>query len=170
MPRRREVGGRARNLGLKKGLFTLRYRDFEPHSVVAIAGLLLVLAKAKNSTLYPELRDDDLWEPLPTAGFKLFESVPVTAVETFGLCLSYLHGKHVVDRLAHPVLSCLINAGQNRDKMPNAAEIALLSLQILCVILQCETAKSFVGPILLSAMHCPDDGVFIAAKEFPKSL
>jgi hypothetical protein len=44
-----------------------------------------------------------------------------------------------------------------------------LSLQILCVILQCETAKSFVGPILLSAMHCPDGGVLIASKEFTKS-
>jgi hypothetical protein len=164
-----EVGGRARSLGLKKELFTLKYRNFEPHSVVAAAGLLLVLAKARNPTLYPELRDDALWEPLPTAGFKLLESVPGTAVETFGLCLLHLHGEHVFDRLAQPVLSCLINAGQNRDKMPNAAEIALLSLQILCVILQCETAKRFVGPILLSAMHCPDDGVFIAAKEFTKS-
>jgi hypothetical protein len=165
--RSENFGARARSLCLRKGLFTLKYRNFEPDSVVAAAGLLVVFAKARNSPLYPELGDNALWEPLPSAGFEIFESVPEAAVEMFGLCLSHLHREHVAHRLAEPVISALVNAGRNKEV--NATKIALMSLQILCGISQCESAESSVGPILLSALRCPDGGVFIAAKEFTLS-
>jgi hypothetical protein len=161
-----EVSKRARSLCLAKCTFTLKHRRYEPDPIQAAASLFLALAEARKSPFYADLRDNSLWDPLPTAGLAMFETFPGAAVEQFGLCLSYIHAEHVGERLVNPVLICLRNAGRGKYDTANAAEQALMSLQILCGVASCAPAAAYVERELSNSLHGPDGPVYIAVKEF----
>jgi hypothetical protein len=149
------VAARARTLCLRKAVFAISRRGFEPDISIAASTLLLVLAPGIRQ--YPELQNASDWGPLPTAGLDTFELLPEDAVQKLGISLSYMHGQAVAARLVDPAVAALNG---------ESAEHALAALNLLRGVTQCVEAGPTVHDALVRIFRAPNGSAFKVTRLF----
>lgn len=151
---------------LKKAMEGISKRGFEPDVAEAAAGLLSTLAT--GSSVYPDIRNSEVWHSLLNAGTQAYQTLPAQAVRLLGKSLTVVLGDVVSDHLLLPAYNSLQSFAEAKDQSADAADRAIATLNLLRGAAECDfaTKGARTQQALLMFVQAPNGIAFSCAKAF----
>lgn len=149
-----------------KALEAISRRAFETD--IAESAALLLSTLAARASIYPIIRESQVWHNLLRAGAEAYQTLPPTAVQDIGRSLTSVLGDVVAERLLIPAYKSMNDFADVRHVSADAADRAIATVYLLRGAAKCDNVGVATKQTLLRSLQTPEGVVASCAKAFGK--